>query len=314
VRLSRERGFGWTSRRVGPRIGTVLILASVLSGCGGGSDGPGPDTTPPVITSGPTADARGDTVEIHWTTNETATSVVLYGLEPGYGLSDTSDALVVQHDVVLIGLVVETTYYYSVESMDAAGNGPVVSDQDTFITARTAGQLAREGWALFEAGDFAGARSAFALAQTRDPSNADAWLGGGWGSLRLGDRTLARSDFEEALSLDPYDLDAAAGLAAILATLGERQESGDWCEAVLDAQGDAYEFEHDPGVTSADLRVLLAENYMYLLELDLALEQVQILDPAVEIDPADPETWGEFATFDAALLAEIGRLAASFGT
>ncbi|MCK4545950.1 MAG: hypothetical protein KAW17_00785 [Candidatus Eisenbacteria sp.] len=288
----------------------VLAAAMILTGCGGGGNGNGPDTTPPTITQGPTATARADTVQICWTTNEAATSTIRYGLDTSYGEEVIQADLVVEHEVLFTVMFVDTTYYYVAESVDAAGNGPTVSDGGTFVTLRTAGQLVREGWAIFESGDYSGARALFLEAQVRDAMLTGGWTGGGWASLRLGDRTQARSDLEQAVSLDANGLDAAVGLAVVLASLGESAESAEWCRAVLEAEGGGtYQFAHDASVTSADVRVILAGDYVHLLELNLALEQVQILDPSVSLDPADPGSWGGYPTFAAALFAEIERLA-----
>ncbi|GEM_PF-1065471 len=312
MRLSRARTDGFGSKRCLRFAAGFLVLT--LAGCGGGDDGESPDATAPTITGGPTAEAWGDSARIQWTTDEPADSRVRYGLDLSYGELRTLAADVVEHEVLLGGLTLDTTYYYVCESTDAAGNGPTVSDGDSFVTEPTAQLLTAQGWTLFESGEFAGAATAFVRAQGKDPSYADAWSGGGWVRLRQGRREEAQSDFEQCLSLDEHHWDAAAGLAVVLAALGDKESSIPWCTAILDAEGETYEFDHDSEVTSRTVRILLAENYVYLLDFESALTQVRILDPSVELDAGDPETWGMFPTFESALLAQIEALDTSAGT
>jgi hypothetical protein len=85
------------------------------------SDGPA-DTTPPAIT-GAAAVASEDTATVTWTTNESATARVDYGLTPDALTSSQSKVgLTTSHSVVISGLAGNTTYYYRVTSADAAGN------------------------------------------------------------------------------------------------------------------------------------------------------------------------------------------------
>lgn len=259
-------------------------------------------------------EALGDSARVDWTTNELANSAVRYGLDVSYGEVKTDPELVVEHSVWLAGLIVDTTYYYVVESTDAHGNGPTISAGGSFRTEPTAAQWTARGWTLFEAADYGGAQAAFEHAHSRDSLFADAWSGSGWAHLRGGEREAARLDFERCLSLDASHGDGGAGLAVALSALGEKDACADLCLSLLDTFGDSYEFEHDTTVNSVDLRILLAESYVHLLELELALEQVQVLDPGVELSPGDPETWDGHPSFAAALLAEIEALALSSGT
>ena len=93
-----------------------------------------PDTTPPVIVSGPMAIAVTDTeATIIWTTNEPATSGVSYNDGTAYGVAQ-DEVLVTEHSVRLAGLSPSTIYNYTVSSRDAAGNGPTLSATFTFTT------------------------------------------------------------------------------------------------------------------------------------------------------------------------------------
>jgi phosphodiesterase/alkaline phosphatase D-like protein len=95
------------------------------------------DTTPPVI-SAVVAGPGSTTATITWTTNEAATSRVDYGTTPSHLTSQvTAGALVTNHDLVLTGLQIGTTYYYRVTSADVAGNSatsPVAANPPASFT------------------------------------------------------------------------------------------------------------------------------------------------------------------------------------
>jgi hypothetical protein len=95
---------------------------------------PTPDTTPPVITAGPSASAGDCSATVTWTTDEAASSSVVYGLTTSYGSTATTAGHTTAHSVVLSGLAPSTTYHYQVSSTDASGNGPVQSTDHTFTT------------------------------------------------------------------------------------------------------------------------------------------------------------------------------------
>ncbi|MBP7149089.1 MAG: proprotein convertase P-domain-containing protein [Acidobacteria bacterium] len=80
------------------------------------------DCVRPVITNVGSSGVTGNSAIIGWNTNETATSVVHYGLARPPALTTQSDALVTGHAVPLTGLVPCSTYFYSVESVDPYGN------------------------------------------------------------------------------------------------------------------------------------------------------------------------------------------------
>lgn len=80
------------------------------------------DTAPPQI-SAIAGSRQGSAATISWTTNEFATSTVLYGMQSGTLNQATGDSLFVkQHLVTLTGLAPGATYYYRVRSVDLSGN------------------------------------------------------------------------------------------------------------------------------------------------------------------------------------------------
>jgi hypothetical protein len=85
-----------------------------------------PDTTPPIITAGPSVASKTDTkIVVAWTTNEPATSGVSYNDGTHFNVvSDT--ALTRDHQITLSGLTAQTAYSITVSTTDAVGNGPTL--------------------------------------------------------------------------------------------------------------------------------------------------------------------------------------------
>jgi len=87
------------------------------------------DTTPPVISNVVGTGIRSG-FRITWTTDESATSQVEYGLTTSYGdLTPLDETLVTSHSVTQTGLERKTTYHYRVRSKDAAGNEAISEDE-----------------------------------------------------------------------------------------------------------------------------------------------------------------------------------------
>jgi lysophospholipase L1-like esterase len=100
------------------------------------------DTVAPVITSVSASSLTTTGATITWTTDENATSQVVYGTSTSYGLETTSDATPVQsHSVALSGLTASTLYHYAVVSTDALGNTATSSDKTFTTTSVSAGSV-----------------------------------------------------------------------------------------------------------------------------------------------------------------------------
>ena len=95
------------------------------------------DTVAPTISS-LTSTPRSNSADIKWTTNEAATTEVLFGTS-STSLSNTyNDATTtISHTAQLTGLSAATTYYYQVRSRDAVGN-VVTSATGSFTTTNPA--------------------------------------------------------------------------------------------------------------------------------------------------------------------------------
>ncbi len=94
----------------------------------------GPDTTPPNISNITVSSIRTNKATIKWTTNEPATSQVMYGTSEDYGSeSSLSSSLVTSHSVTITGLNADTGYHFQVISKDDSDN-ETSSNDSTFLT------------------------------------------------------------------------------------------------------------------------------------------------------------------------------------
>ncbi len=95
---------------------------------------PTADTTVPVISNIQATTITAISAVITWTTNEPATSQVIYDPTTSYFSSTAIDFnLVTSHRVTLTGLTPSTLYHYAVNSQDAANNRATSGDH-TFTT------------------------------------------------------------------------------------------------------------------------------------------------------------------------------------
>ncbi len=129
---------GWTSTT----YDNALIHLNAIAWLAGGG---GSDTTPPVITAGPSVSPGDCAATVTWTTDEPATSRVDYGPTVSYGNTATVSGYTRDHSVSLPALDPSTTYHYAVSSTDAAGNGPTTSADATFATAAAAPPVITDG-------------------------------------------------------------------------------------------------------------------------------------------------------------------------
>ena len=82
-----------------------------------------PDTTPPVIANVSATSITKDSATIIWETDEPSDSMVKYGTQSGNYVEIAYNAsYVTRHNIVLTGLIPNTTYYYVVNSTDPSNN------------------------------------------------------------------------------------------------------------------------------------------------------------------------------------------------
>lgn len=91
------------------------------------------DLKPPVITGVAATNSFGNTV-FTWTTDEPATSTILYGTSQTSLQSATDSTLTTDHELQLSGLIVGTTYYFAVVSSDEAGNTATNNNSGNYYT------------------------------------------------------------------------------------------------------------------------------------------------------------------------------------
>lgn len=83
------------------------------------STGGGPGVSAPIISSVTASSITKNSARITWTTDKDSNSSVSYGVTVAYASGTTSDAaLVTSHSIILTGLNSNTTYHYSVASVD----------------------------------------------------------------------------------------------------------------------------------------------------------------------------------------------------
>ncbi|KKR70654.1 MAG: endoglucanase-like protein, nonfunctional [Candidatus Woesebacteria bacterium GW2011_GWA2_40_7b] len=112
----------------------------------------------PVISGETSSSATTDSVTITWTTDEAATSRVIYdtashalGAAPNYGYANSTDedsTKVTSHSVGLTGLTAGTTYYYRTVSH---GSPEAVSDENSFTTTSSDTTTGSSGGTLSDA-------------------------------------------------------------------------------------------------------------------------------------------------------------------
>jgi hypothetical protein len=119
----------------------ALLLACIfslgLSGCSGLVTANSTNPPPPALTISGVAAATPTTTgfQVDWATSRAANSAVDYGTTASYGSSTpTNSALVMSHQVALIGLSTGTLYHFRVRSTDAASASASSPDM-TFSTA-----------------------------------------------------------------------------------------------------------------------------------------------------------------------------------
>ncbi len=93
--------------------------------------------TPPVVSQFRVIPTDVSAI-VTWTTDKPATSQVLYGLDKSVSNSTAQDLkLATSHTVRIGGLQTNSTYYYSIKSVDADGNAAIMDLPGVFITLVT---------------------------------------------------------------------------------------------------------------------------------------------------------------------------------
>ena len=166
----------------------------------------------------------------------------------------------------------------------AVGCGPDFNNPLDPENSPDTATLIREGWRLYEAKNFTGAETKFRQAVTRDALSAEAHTGLGWSLFQEQDAQGAVAAFQQALLVDPNAVDAHVGIAGAFLATQRHASVVQHAQTALRLQP-AYTFAHDPLITHKNLHLLLAQAYFQLGDFTSAVEEVNIIDPTIEIDP-----------------------------
>lgn len=88
----------------------------------------GTDAFGPIISNISVSDVTDSSAKINWTTDEDSDSTVYYGTTDSYGSGKSDTSQTTSHGVTLTSLSANTTYHFSVVSVDASGNSTTESD------------------------------------------------------------------------------------------------------------------------------------------------------------------------------------------
>lgn len=172
-----------------------------------------------------------------------------------------------------------------------------------------------DGWREFEAGNYGAAIGIFQDVLAEGDGENEARNGLGWSFAYSGDLDSARQWFDAAVARDSAMVDAEAGMSAVLLGLGDASGAAARAGAALDRDGE-WSFSHRSGVDHDDLHLILAQAYFNLGEAEWSTAQaeVDLLDPANGLDPADSATWNGLPSYGAALLKEIEKIEEEVGS
>lgn len=165
----------------------------------------------------------------------------------------------------------------------------------------TAAQLIAQGWTAFAAHNYAGAEAKFAAALALDGTLVDAYNGAGWSDAHLDSLAAAAAQFRAGRARAASNLDILAGLAFIHNATREYALSVNEADTLFQASPSGWTFSRDAALNTADLRIVMAEDYYAMGDFASSLSTVVLLNASFTADVATP-------VGRSALAAEIERL------
>ena len=156
------------------------------------------------------------------------------------------------------------------------------------------------GWLAYEEAQFTDASFLFVGALAIDPSGTEAWNGLGWSRLRRDSLDGAADAFQTGSALSTPTADLYAGWGFVLNA--QKNYGGSNTQTISALSADPqWQFVHEAGLTSVDLKILLAENYFALGQFSQSLTAVQSVNVDFTADVSNTDGQAELA-------AEIERL------
>lgn len=250
----------------------------------------------PQIVAGPAVITTDSTATISWVTDEPANGAVRYGEYSGVydSLIADLDEYCLNHSSIITGLTPYASYYFIVESMDFFGNGPTISEEQSFFTEHNEHSYISIGWLAFEESNYDSAIVYFENARLINPNYADIFTGLGWCYTKVDSLVDALDEFSNAISIDELAVDAFVGRAAVNLKLGFSYLAIEDAGTTLKIDS-LYIFSHDTTITYLDLHLILAEGYYQTQQYGLAHQEVEylanIFELSFNLDENDSSTW-----------------------
>ncbi|MFC1558304.1 tetratricopeptide repeat protein [candidate division KSB1 bacterium] len=157
-------------------------------------------------------------------------------------------------------------------------------DNITGPSAGSADKLVKEGWDLYEIGQYNGALSKFTSAIKLNPSHADAYNGLGWTHFALHNINQSIAQFKNAYEKSSQNVDILVGYTLLSYesnNYSTNNGSLKWGLQVVgidsvsfDMDGVDYIFSHNSRVTAREFRKIMALSYFYNGEFDESYEEL----------------------------------------
>ena len=184
-------------------------------------------------------------------------------------------------------------------------------DNITGPSAGSADKLVKDGWGLYEIGQYNEALSKFSSAIKLNPSHADAYNGLGWTHFALHNISQSAVQFKNAYEKSSQNIDILVGYTLISYesnNYSTNNGSLKWgLQAVeidsvsFDMDGVDYIFSHNSKVTAREFRKMMALSYFYNGEFDESYEELVKYLNGDSLNTAS-------ASFPSELLKELDRV------